>query len=308
MSENQTCLSDFFLALAERKHNENDLSDMTYALCNTDESFRRFFLQFCFDEEIDTFDLTREYQKESARPDFFFHDLKSQERLIEIKIYDQNQHFKQYEKLFPSAKYAFIANYTHEKVEGWKIKTWKDFIIALEQSALCKKKLINGYLHYLKTLTNAKEFSKVNLNDCKSLPDFLENLKTLFKQDFGFDVYNALKSCNEYYYGQFFRKGDFYLWSGLYLPEGNIYIGFKDSDGWISKNLRNRIKTLIDSKSQKELYGVSKDSDGNYGDFWFRMEKSDIFFDENATGDTQKKALKDFISEVFIAIEAEKVL
>ena len=304
MSENQAYFPDFFLALAERNHNENDLSDMMYALCNADENFRRFFLNFCFDEEIDTFDLTREYQKESARPDFYFHDLENQERLIEVKIYDRNQHFEQYEKVFPSAKYAFIANYTHEKIKGWNVKTWKDFFSALEQSPLRNSALIAGYLHYLKSLTNTKEFSKMNLNTCKSLPDFLENLKSLFKLDFGFDEYNSLKSCNELYYGQFFRKQDLYLWAGLYLPEGNIYIGFKDSDGWVPKPLRNRIEKIINSKTQRELFGTAKDSNGNYGDFWFRMEKSDILFDDNATAVSQKKALKDFILEVSTVIKA----
>lgn len=306
MNKNKNEFSDFFFALAERRRNENDLSDITYALCYSDDEFCRFFLDFCFDEDIKTFDLTREYQRDSSRPDFYFHDLENQERIIEVKIYDRNQHFEQYEKAFPSAKYAFIANYQHEKVAGWKIKTWKDFIIALEQSALCNKKMIEGYLHYLKSLINVKEFSKMNLNSCKSLPDFLENLKSLVKQDFGFDEYNALKSCNEYYYGQFFRKQDLYCWIGLYLPEANIYIGFKDSFDWIPRNFQIQIKNLVQSETQNKLFGVANDSDGNYGDFWFRMEKSDILFDDNVTVEIQKTALKDFISEVFTVIGVKK--
>lgn len=307
MSKNQNELSDFFFALAERRHNENDLSDMTYALCYSDYEFCRFFLHFCFDEDIETFSLTREYQRDSSRPDFYFHDLKYQERIIEVKLYDRNQHFKQYEKDFPSAKYAFIANYKHEKVAGWKIKTWKDFIIALEQSALCNKKMVEGYLRYLKKVTNIKEFSKMNLNNCKSLPDFLENLKSLVKQDFGFDEYNALKSCNEYYYGQFFRKQDLYFWIGLYLPEENIYIGFKDNPpAWIPKKIQIQLKKLVQSEAQNKLFGVVKNNAGNYGDFWFRMKKNDVLFDDNEAVESQKKALKDFISEVFTVIGERK--
>ena len=104
MNKNKNELSNFFSALAERKHNENDLSDITYALCYSDDEFCRFFLHFCFDEEIKTFDLTREYQRDSSRPDFYFHDLENQERIIEVKLYDRNQHFNQYEKAFPSGK------------------------------------------------------------------------------------------------------------------------------------------------------------------------------------------------------------
>ena len=142
----------------------------------------------------------------------------------------------------------------------------------------------------------------MNLNSCKSLPDFLENLKSLVKQDFGFEEYNALKSCNEYYYGQFFRKQDLYCWIGLYLPEGNIYIGFKDNFDWVPKNLHNQIKKVVQSGLQNNLFGVANSTDGNYGDFWFRMEKSDILFDDNAPVESQKKALNDFISEVFTVI------
>lgn len=108
------------------------------------------------------------------------------------------------------------------------------------------KKMIEGYLHYLRLLLNIKEFSKINLNNCKSLPNFLENLKSLVKQDFGFDEYNALKSCNEYYYRQFFRKQGLYCWIGLYLPEGNIYIGFKDSSDWINLKLPYNLNNTTD--------------------------------------------------------------
>ncbi len=115
----QTDLNSFFSFLAERKNSENDLSDITYSMCQTNGNFKRFFLKFCFDEEVDTNDLSREYAQNDSRPDFFFHDRKNQERLIEVKLYDRNQHFAQYKKEFPDAKYSFIANYQHEKVDGW---------------------------------------------------------------------------------------------------------------------------------------------------------------------------------------------
>ena len=93
-------MNNFFLSLAERKHNENDLSDITYALCKANDEFRKFWLKYCFEDDIDTEDLVREYQDGFSRPDFFFHDLNNQERIIEVKIYDWNQHFEQYEEYF----------------------------------------------------------------------------------------------------------------------------------------------------------------------------------------------------------------
>ena len=44
----------FFESMAERLTNENDLSDITYALCKTDEDFRKFFLEYCFESPVDT--------------------------------------------------------------------------------------------------------------------------------------------------------------------------------------------------------------------------------------------------------------
>lgn len=54
----------FFESMAERLTNENDLSDITYALCKTDNDFRKFFLEYCFEEAVDTDNLIREYAKE----------------------------------------------------------------------------------------------------------------------------------------------------------------------------------------------------------------------------------------------------
>ena len=75
----QTNINKFFEYLAERKYHENDLSDITYALCYANDNFRKCFLNFCFKDEndsvdIDTRDLTREYSIEDSRPDFYFHD------------------------------------------------------------------------------------------------------------------------------------------------------------------------------------------------------------------------------------------
>lgn len=63
--------SVFFQVLAERMNKENDLSDITYALCTADEKFRDFFFEFCFDEKISVEDINREYAVKNSRPDFY---------------------------------------------------------------------------------------------------------------------------------------------------------------------------------------------------------------------------------------------
>jgi hypothetical protein len=53
----------FFRKLSERLNKENNLSDITWALCESSEQFKNLFLEYCFDDEkivnIDLF--TREY-------------------------------------------------------------------------------------------------------------------------------------------------------------------------------------------------------------------------------------------------------
>ena len=44
----KSTLNDFFEVLATRMGKENDLSDMTYALCEANQGFRRFFIEYFF--------------------------------------------------------------------------------------------------------------------------------------------------------------------------------------------------------------------------------------------------------------------
>lgn len=289
--------------------NENDLSDVTYALCNSNKDFQNLFLNFCFDETIDTDDITREFAVADSRPDFYFHDNKTKkECVLEVKIYDRNQHFEQYEKQFPNAKYAFIANYQFENIEKWKIKTWKGFYNHLLNSEIKTDPVISGYLRYLKSVTNILEFKKMNLKECSSLPTLLENLKAILIQEYNFSEYNSTKSFSMYYYGQFFMKKDLYFWIGIYLHDNKLYIGFNDSDYWVPEGIRKNITNLINSNIKNNYYLTTEAQDGNYGKYWFCLNNINSLYDENRNLDEQKNTLKDFINSVFKDIGAENYL
>lgn len=299
----------FFEYLADRMRNENDLSDITFALCKSNKDFQNLFLNFCFDENLDTDDLSREYAEGDSRPDFFFHDNTSKiEYVLEVKIFDRNQHFKQYQERFPNAKYAFIANYDFTNIENWKIRTWKGFYNHLLNSEIISNPVISGYLQYLKSVTNIMEFKKINLKACKSLPTLIENLKVILIQEFNFTEYNSAKSFSVDYYGQFFMKNDLYFWIGIYLHDNNLYIGFNDSDYWVPETIRNNIKTLIKTNKKTDYYRTTEEQDGNYGKFWFCMENMKCLCSEDSNLEVQKKSLKDFIKAVFRDIGVEKYL
>ena len=317
----ETDLNKFFEYLAERKDDENDLSDVTYALCYSNDEFRKFFLNFCFEEkDLDTKDLTREYQREYEggryRPDFFFHDLRNQERLIEVKINDKNLHPK-YVYAFPNAEYAFIANYKEPAPEeNWKRKTWRQFNEALEKNDKLKKDpAISGYLDYLKILTEIKEFKKMNLSDYSSLPIFYDNILGLMKE-YNINSWNGPKCLLQNYYGILFKKenidgivnNDLWFWIGICFSEKAVFIGFESGNRGFPKNIKNNIKNC---EKNSEHYSIKqRETVYNLGDTWFMLkeDKFKMLCDNNINDNTQKTVLKDFFDSVIDAIGAKEYI
>lgn len=128
-----TSLSVVLEKLSERFKYENDISDITYTLFNADSDFKRIFLEVvfpgsCFDKILF---VQREFLENNGRPDFII-ETESQKYLIEVKKWDKNHHFEQYEIGFPDYKRAYITNYKIDFVEKEKYKsayifhTWEE--------------------------------------------------------------------------------------------------------------------------------------------------------------------------------------
>ncbi len=317
-----TNIETFFEYLAERKYHENDLSDITYALCYANTEFRRLFLNFCFrnnKNDIDTKDLTREYQVDDSRPDFYFYDLKGKKRLIEVKINDRNQH-PEYTDKFKKAKYAFIANYSNPPGLGakWKKTTWKEFHAFLSAKYENEKNdIISGYLVYLKNLIALKEFkTMILLDNYTSLPIFYTNIVSLMKDNYGIDIYpyNVKKDIN--YFGELFLKkgdngninNDLWFWFGIYLPEKEaIYIGFESKNNSFPQNIKKAIEA---APNETDYYNKTLNKpDGNQGDAWFKLRSEKYKALCNAEDSkNQKIILEEFFLSVFRAIDANKYL
>ena len=78
---------------------ENDLSDMTYALCVGNSEFFQFFLDFFFrDSHLNAkeVDISREWDaSDNGRPDFCIQDKVAKRYFfVEAKLWDRNLHFK----------------------------------------------------------------------------------------------------------------------------------------------------------------------------------------------------------------------
>lgn len=306
----------FFESMAERLTNENDLSDITYALCKTDNDFRKFFLEYCFEEAVDTDNLIREYADEGSRPDFYFIGRDNNEYLIEVKIYDRNQHFDQYNKQFPNAKYAYISNYIlndedlcetdKRALPLWKLKTWFDYYKKLSESAIKDKDLVVGYLSYLGEVIHVKEFEEMDISKISCLPIFIGNIEKV-ANDKGFSTYSGAKAINECYYGSFFQKENFYFWFGLYLPEEAIFIGLNNDESWITSEVKDALNKNLEKISETEFSEKPfYNSDGNHGDYWFTLKEDKYKILKDASQkDKQLEVLKGFLTSVMKSIGVE---
>lgn len=171
----------FFHHLANRKWHENDLTDVTWALCLSSEFFRDKFLSFFFDK-IDSgkvLSIQREVpdiKDKDSRVDLFI-QMKGDEMpyLIEVKIGDENHHFDQYCKAYdiPANRLGYIANYTVNQ-EGFEVKTWTKLYNKLidllpEINDREESLLIQGYLEYVKSVCGIYDLKPMNIKDFQSV-------------------------------------------------------------------------------------------------------------------------------------------
>jgi len=304
-------MNTFFDKLSERKWNENDLSDVTWALCETNKKFKKLFLDFCFNTdtpEMESFE--REIPSHDSRPDFYCRDKEQKEWILEVKIDDeQNLHFEQYRNEFPNAECAFIANYDAKplcnKNLNFSITTWKDFIIYISKN-VCDEALIIGYIKYLKKLTGFLEVENMDLNYVKSLPDFnatLENIIHEYSKK-TLTPYNQLKSFFDDKFGRYAYYNNkngkaIYFWIGIYFcdPKGKFpYLCLEfnvEDNNSVPKKEADIIKNLQDGNCffAPDIYdGVAH--------FYIKDDALEILFSKKPEIEKQKKVIYNFLDEI----------
>jgi hypothetical protein len=199
-------MDTFFEYLAIRKKDENDLSDITWAMCLASDYFKIKFLNFFFPN--DKFDnsaiIKREYTgKNNSRVDFYIENSCKEKYIIECKINDRNYHFEQYAEDFEISndKMGFISNYKIYK-KGFITKTWDELWDILFKSLSDLQPdtkefaLIKGYLAFLKKVCR---LNTINMNDKLSYKEM-------------FSVYNFMvllkKTINKINTEKYYLKSD----------------------------------------------------------------------------------------------------
>lgn len=161
----------FFQELSKYYDKENDLSNVTCALCNSSMIFREKFIHFFFPElNIESISsIKREVcdtNNMHSRVDLYIEMSDDTiPYLIEVKIYDKNHHFGQYEKAYciPKERLGYITNYyCKEGIEqGYDVKTWSDWFNCLTKTLptlhIEDKRMCIGYLEYLKNVCDFSE-------------------------------------------------------------------------------------------------------------------------------------------------------
>lgn len=223
----------FFSQLSEYYYKENDLSNITCSMCKAMPWFMDTFVKFFF-PDLDTSRISsmeREVPDEDdkhSRVDLLIR-LKDDKDpyLIEVKIYDENHHFGQYEEAYHVSKdrLGYITNYVcYEGIDkGYDVKTWQDWYNHLNASLIDlgeeEQKLCIGYLAYLK-----KVCGFCNLTTSLDLDDEAE--KNLIKQ-----IHQVIDGNGLKYKGRvtrpLYEKGKHNVLTYLFSPDKNNTLG-----GW----------------------------------------------------------------------------
>ena len=210
-------IKKFFECLADYARKENDLSDITVALCRADPTFKKLFVEFFFKDlgfKVDDIkDVRREVPSKdgNSRVDIMI-EIHGEEKpcLIEVKKYDENHHFEQYVKAYniPQKRLGYITNYELKKEGEYVTKTWGefyDFIKGAKDEKGEKDVLIEAYCEYLKKICYLDYDKRMDLYNKESEDDFRRITEDVISSNMIPTEYYK-KYQQNYAYGFFFSK------------------------------------------------------------------------------------------------------
>jgi len=305
-------IENFLDILSIRKRRENDLSDITWALCLSSHSFQSLFLNFFFPgtEFLNITRFEREKSEGGSRADFLIEN-DGKIYLIECKIYDENHHFEQYTSTFniPNERLGYITNYKMYQ-NGFNVKTWEDlydYITNNLPESENEKALWTGYLRYLKSVCGIiKITKKMDLKGMYSLYCFTELLKKLvnrIENEFELELYkptnfHGISGC----YFRIKYSNDViketWAWIGINYGRENPFIClcFENKEDW-GKPVYQIIDSHLDKIEQDEFCTKPYHE---FGAIWFELtdEKHKEF--DMTDLDGQIQIIKDFMDRVII--------
>ena len=324
-----TNVAKFMNALGECCDKENYLSDITYALCESNQAFRQFFLDYFFGEmklDAQQVDITREYRFEGYRPDFVIERREPRDFfIVEVKINDRNHHFKDYEtalgKIYkencPSicqyqgnlkdhigyiANYQITPNETKEAKGFNHVRTWRDFYAKLDGVHWLNDKAVEGYGQLCKDVCGFVDITRytIDLQDFALIQKSQEWIENLFDNNDKVRPYDG-------YYQQACQKN----WRiGRYFEVVNYRGRKKGVFGWIGVYLVDKGAQFVVAFEDRKGWGdlvcrdlkkiAHDDFTIEYDDKW---DRSLYFYMNHKPGGFNEENVKDFFRRVIQCIE-----
>lgn len=309
--------SQFFENLASYYRHENDLSNITVALCNASECFKEKFLHFFFDsiDVSNVTDITREVWDQNgagSRVDIHISMNSDEKYIIEVKIGDKNHHFGQYEDAFgvDIDHFGYITNYyCREGLKlGYDVKTWRQFYDTLNRSDNLDS-LSHSYMSYLKKVCGITKYnSPMNLKSLNAIPQFFETMDSIVAKEsetLHISPLDEKRGAWNYSYKVFRidgKVGNEWLTNGYFLVyypgPHTISIGIAGCDKIPVKDIEKNAKNEQFSYSNVPYI----DTDW-WGYLWYDLSDSALEqMQKTESMEEQEKILTNYLNEVMSSI------
>lgn len=267
-----TDITKFFEALSWRAYKENDLSDVTFAMCEADPLFKQFFLDFFFGDQrlvAGSCTISREVSYDGSRPDIVIQDVQHGVYFVEVKIWDCNHHFNQYSDTLVKQcgvrkedahdHFGYISAYVIQSEEnsfvkmknGGRVKTWKDLFEALERYSYFDNIHVRAYAEYVKRVCAIDDYKVdsewgIDVRDFMYIQSFDKKIQSVISSldAMGLRKYTTprrFRSCE--WMGHFFewtyslpkdQKEKVWGWVGVRYQKQKavLCVEFEDRPGW----------------------------------------------------------------------------
>jgi|GEM_PF-4262677 len=213
----------FLSHLAERLYWENNLSDVTWALCQANPNFAAALAQFVGLEvpKGGSVRVEREvYLGDGNRIDIACR-LDAVTAFVEVKIYNRDHHLSEYAERvdsIPDSRLALLTNHPIDPKElakaeslGCKVLRWNDFVSYLQQRLPDDDALLNGYVGYVRKVCNMIDMRDIRLdtNSLYSLVCFHalveETIPAASHDEFTYSLYRPSRNYGPGWTGANFR-------------------------------------------------------------------------------------------------------
>ena len=317
-------ISSFFANLPCRFSKENDISDITWTMCQASPVFLEQWTRFFFDIKVEDIEsIEREVPDPNncgCRVDFLITSkIEQKPYLIEVKKWDQNQHFGFYDEAYEVSPdhFGYITNYPLS-MDGYVVRQWREFYNHLRRCLKAKafpveeSILIDGYCEYLKNVCGIIMINeKIDMTKMTCLYDLTVISREIAEfSNEALEVHNWNTTHRDELRWLFLEANYKYIpgWNRQYPfigiifkhPEPYICAGFDCRKGW-SREIVEYLRKNKSAFSAIESQYCTRPELELKGDCYFRMsEFAKTEFIDASTIEKQKQILRAFLEEVLM--------